>query len=131
MSKKRRTVSVDFDGVLHSYVQPWVAAHIIPDPPVEGAIRWLHDTAQKFDVCILTTRARTWRGRRAIRRWLKRCAGAGYYGFRGYRGIEEVKITYKKLPALIYVDDRGYRFDGSNFPTIQEVWSAKPWTRER
>ncbi len=31
---ERYTVAVDFDGVLHAYISPWVNAHTIPDPPV-------------------------------------------------------------------------------------------------
>lgn len=33
---KKQTVAFDFDGVIHSYVTPWVASEIIPDPPVRG-----------------------------------------------------------------------------------------------
>ena len=67
------TVCVDFDGVLHSYTTPWINAHTIPDPPVQGAIAWLATMLEKFDVVIFSTRCKTWRGRRAICRsscWL-------------------------------------------------------------
>lgn len=33
---KKQTVAFDFDGVIHSYVTPWVSSEIIPDPPVSG-----------------------------------------------------------------------------------------------
>ncbi len=49
---KRYSVAVDFDGVLHSYTTPWVNAHTIPDPPVEGAIAWLYAIGQRFDVIV-------------------------------------------------------------------------------
>lgn len=65
------TIAVDFDGVIHSYVSPWKAEHIIPDAPVEGAIDWLVRMLKHFDVVIFTTRGRTWRGRRAVRAWLR------------------------------------------------------------
>lgn len=127
----RMTISVDFDGVIHSYSSPWVNAHTIPDLPVEGAIEWLYDLLQNFDVVILTTRAKTWRGRLAIRAWLRRYAGALYYDCMGNRGIEDVVITYKKLPAVVYVDDRAYRFNGTDFPTIAALRGMKPWGKMR
>ncbi len=38
-----------------------------------------------------------------------------------------VTIGAAKPPALVYVDDRGWRFTGSNFPTVEEIHAAKPW----
>ena len=38
---------------------------------VEGAIEWLHQMVQKFNVVIYSTRCKTWRGRRAMRRSLE------------------------------------------------------------
>ena len=120
------TIAVDFDGVLHRYDTPWKAPHIIPDLPVYGAIDWLHEQIQHFDVVIFTTRARTWRGRRAVRQWLRRFAGIIYYDGMGYRGIEEVKITAHKPPALVYIDDRAWRFEGK-FPSVDEIHKVRPW----
>ena len=131
MAKRRRpTVSVDFDGVIHSYTSPWDKAHIIPDAPVGGAIEFLSKTLQKFDVVIISSRARTWRGRRAIRRWLRRHAGVGlWFEAMSFRGLEDVVVTAKKLPALVYIDDRAYRFTGSNWPTELEIEKLRPWNR--
>lgn len=131
------TVAVDFDGVIHRYDTPWIAPHVIPDEPVEGAIEWLHDMAQRFNVVVYTTRARTWRGRRAVRRWLR------YWSHPRYRwrpdpeegslvgarvGIRSVRVTAKKPPALIYLDDRAVRFTGpGSWPSVQDVHRALPW----
>jgi hypothetical protein len=49
---ERYTVAVDFDGVIHSYASPWVNAETIPDPPVDGAIAWLNEIADDFEVVI-------------------------------------------------------------------------------
>lgn len=122
-------VAVDFDGVIHAYTSPWVAAHVIPDGEVGGAILWLYDTIQHFDVAIFTTRGKTWRGRRAVRRWLQEKSGNLWYESPERRGLEDVTVTAKKIPALIYLDDRAVRFDGQNFPTVQQVHAARPWNK--
>lgn len=126
MSTKRYTVAVDFDGVLHRYDTPWIAPHIIPDEPVDGAIEWLITTIQKFDVVIFSTRCRTWRGRRAVRRWLREHAGACWNEGLGFPGLEEIRLSYEKPPALVYIDDRAWRFEGT-FPTVQQIHNARPW----
>ncbi len=115
----RYTIAVDFDGVLHSYVTPWIDATTIPDPPVEGAIEWLNGIARQFDVVILTTRGKTDAARQAVCGWLRK---------HGYEGTFP-EVTDRKVPALVYVDDRGWRFEGSNFPTADEVHQARPWNK--
>ena len=128
----RWTICVDFDGVLHQYTSPWRWAHTIPDPPVQGAMDWLHRMIQIFDVVILSTRCRTWRGRRAIRSWLHKHAGGRWNGEVGVSGIEDVKLSKTKPPALVYLDDRAIRFEGpGTFPTAIEIHKAAPWNRKR
>lgn len=120
MPSKRYTVAVDFDGVLHSYTSPWFAADVIPDPPVPGAIEWLRQISERFEVVIHTTRGDTSDSRAAIRKWLS------HYG---WEGAASVRITNEKVPALVYLDDRAIRFTGT-FPTADEVYKAKPWNKQ-
>lgn len=123
---ERYTVAVDFDGVLHAYLTPWVNAHTIPDAPIEGAIEWLWRTVQKFDVVIYSTRCKTWRGRRAVKAWLAKYSGNLYHESAASRGVEDVRLSYEKPPALVYLDDRAMRFEGV-FPTPQQIHIARPW----
>jgi len=127
MAKTRRTIAVDFDGVLHKYVSPWVAPHVIADGPVDGALPWLHQMIQTFDVVIFSTRCKTWRGRRAIRRWIREHSVDHHWSCTEARGLKFLRYSYKKVPGLVYVDDRAYRFEGSNFPTEKDVFRALPW----
>lgn len=127
LNNERYTVAVDFDGVIHRYVTPWVNAHTIPDGPIDGAIEWLAGAIQKLDVVIFSTRCKTWRGRMAIRAWLKKHSGmlwndspAAVYG------IGDVRLSYEKPPALVYIDDRAFRFQGI-FPSVTEIHQLKPW----
>ena len=129
---KRYTIAVDFDGVLHSYTTPWINAHTIPDEPVVGAIQWLWNMLQDFDVIIHSTRCKTWRGRIAVRRWLKQHAGNLYYECMVGPGLEDVILTHKKLPALVYIDDRAYRFMGpGTFPSVQAIHQLRPWNKPK
>ncbi len=115
------TVAVDFDGVIHSYVQPWVDHHVIPDPPVEGVIDWLNGIVKDFVVVIFTTRGSTDAGCTAVRDYLVQ---HGAHDWATY-----VVVTDKKPPALIYLDDRAYRFDGTNFPSAGDILRARPWNK--
>lgn len=117
---ERYTVAVDFDGVIHSYTTPWERADIIPDPPVEGAIEWLLEIAKKFQVVIFTTRAATTAGRLAVLGWLR---------MRGVH-VQEDEITSEKPAALIYLDDRAWRFEGpGTFPSAEQIHAARPWNK--
>ena len=119
---KRYTIAVDFDGVIHSYVSPWVDAHLIPDPPVDGAIEWLKQIAESFDIVIFTTRGKTDEGRWAVRRYIQEHGD--------WPEALSLQVTDSKPPALIYLDDRAYRFGGpGTFPTADEIHQARPWNK--
>lgn len=119
---KKYTICVDFDGVIHSYISQFDPDNI-PDPPVEGAIEFLTDMWEEFNVVIHTTRAELGTNRRMIRDWLKK------WGL--HRDIAEfITITDKKQAALIYLDDRAIRFKGpGSFPTVRAIHQAKPWNK--
>lgn len=116
----RYTLAVDFDGVLHSYVSGWHGAHVCPDPPVPGAIDWLNGIVDHFDVVILTTRGDQPGGNAAVLAYLRA---------HGYTG-PDLTVTSHKIPALLYVDDRGWRFTGDNFPSAADIHAARPWNKE-
>lgn len=123
---RKRTIAVDFDGVLHWYTSPWVNEYTIPDPPVPGAIEWLREMEQSFEVVILTTRGRTWRGRRAVLQWLWK-HGVHAPGAEMWSDLK-FKVTHNKPPALVYLDDRAMRFAGV-FPTADDIHRARPWNK--
>ncbi len=113
---EKRTIAVDFDGVIHSYINPFNEFQL--DPPTEGAIEWLHDMIEAFNVEILTTRARSAHGATTIRRWMDR------------NGAPNLPITSQKGMAIVYLDDRAMRFEGI-FPTAKEIFAAaKTWNRK-
>lgn len=95
VSKKRETIAIDFDGVIHSYKQRWTG-DVPEDPPMEGVEEALKSLKEKgWRLVILSTRKVPY-----IKDWLVK------YNLDQY--IDD--ITNQKIPAKIYIDDRGYRF---------------------
>lgn len=113
---ERHTVAVDFDGVIHSYLSGWQGAAVIPDPPVPGAIEFLNELIQHYELVIFTTRAGHEGASAAIMAYLLE------HGFTG----EYVEITNEKGPAIFYLDDRAWRFKG-RWPTMNQIRRAYPW----
>ncbi len=72
ITKPKKILLLDFDGVLHEYSSGWKGARNIPDPPVSGALEFLVEAIKYFDVCIYSARSRQFGGKRAMRKWLKK-----------------------------------------------------------
>lgn len=130
------TIAIDFDGVIHSYTSGWQGTHVIPDPPVPGAIEFLAylcgDGVNAVAV-IFSSRAKTWRGRWAIRAWLREHSGSYWQESWAFQGIESIKVTAVKPAAVVYIDDRAQRFEGE-FPnldrkSIDHLVERKPWNK--
>lgn len=116
---RRKTLVVDFDGVLHSYRSGWKGPTVIPDPPVDGALDFLARAVERFEVAVLSSRSREAGGIDAMKQWL------------ADHGLAEVVLSRlrfprTKPPAHVYLDDRGWRFEGS-FPTLDAIDAFEPW----
>ena len=129
-------ICVDFDGVIHSYSSGWKGVAVITDPPVPGAIEWLEQNlpvpecicamAQKHEgpiVQIYSSRSKSWRGRRAMKKWLVKHGMHPSYISEGI-----LKFPTKKPAAYLTIDDRAICFTGS-FPSSEEMINFKPWNK--
>lgn len=99
-------IALDFDGVLHSAPKRYDGKTDPSGPPVEGALSFCRVAAEQgYRLVVFSTRVALGdvRDRVAVGAWLRE------HGFRPY--IQN--ITGQKVHAHLYVDDRGYRFDGS------------------
>jgi len=97
----KKTIAIDFDGVIHKYSEGWKNGEIY-DIPNEGAIESITKLIQTgYRVVIFTCRESEQFSE--IKEWLQR---------RGinYPTLQKIEITNKKPIALIYIDDRGMRF---------------------
>ena len=121
--RHRRTLAIDFDGVIHSYASGWRGPLEIPDPPVDGAIEWLVQASERFDLAITTVRAAHPGAIEAMKAWLRR------HGL-PERVLERLRFPLHKPPAEVYIDDRGWRFEGT-FPSFELLGELEPWTRKK
>ena len=122
---RRQDICVDFDGVINSYESGFTKIDDLPDAPVKGAFKWLLSmNASGYDVNILSTRSSDRRGLAAMKAWFIE------HGWRMNTDGEPEYLLFptKKPPALIYIDDRGYCFDGT-FPTAHFIRTFKPWNK--
>lgn len=127
MSEFRKTVCLDFDGVVHQYTRPWTRANEIRDPIMPGAIQFmLTMLAAGWRVCIHSTRCHQPYGMQSIEKWLYNQVGQAWYETPAGPGIEDVEVVAEKPPAILYIDDRGFRFEGV-FPTLEYMEKFQPW----
>ncbi|MBN8613004.1 MAG: hypothetical protein J0L92_20600 [Deltaproteobacteria bacterium] len=116
---RRKTLVVDFDGVLHSYVSGWRGPTSVPDAPVDGAFRFLETAVERFEVAVLSSRSREAGGIDAMKDWLRE------HGLPEHV-LGQLRFPRTKPPAHVYLDDRGWRFEGT-FPSLDAIDAFEPW----
>lgn len=121
-------LSLDFDGVIHSYVSKWINPHTIPDPPVPGALQFMRDATEVFRVCIYSTRSETRQGRTAMGDWLSKWVAIETDP--PYEWLNLIEFPESKPPAFVGIDDRVITFKGS-WPAISELRNFTPWNKPR
>jgi hypothetical protein len=118
----KQTIAVDFDGVLHKYIRPWRGEQVIPDGPSDGARDAIEKLRQTFRVVVYSVRATMPAGVQAIRLWL------------ATHEIVVDDVVAEKPKAVLYVDDRGFRFDGDWKKVLTFASKPKnlaPWNEEQ
>lgn len=138
---------LDFDGVIHSYSSGWKGASVIPDPPVPGALEFIREAVDAFDVKIFSSRSHQWGGKRAMKRWLRehysnlywRVADTEVMAFThadinddawewGAHIVQRIGFPWFKPPAMVTLDDRAITFTGS-WPALADLHTFKPWNK--
>jgi hypothetical protein len=127
----RPILSIDFDGVIHSYTTKWQGADVIPDPPVEGAMRFLWDATEHFRVCIFSTRSHQPGGIAAMKAWLRKHF-LDHWAADMTQALDkfedDIEWPTTKPPALVMIDDRAVCFEGQ-WPDIEKLRAFKPWNK--
>lgn len=104
----KKTVCLDFDGVLHAYSKGWQDGSIY-DEPMPGALDAVRKLSKRFTLVVQTSR----KNLPDVVLWLEK------------HGFPDLHVTNEKPPALVYVDDRGLRF-ASWEQTIADVATLLP-----
>lgn len=121
------TLSVDFDGVLHSYSSGWKGADVIPDPPVPGALQFLKDASEHFAVAIFSSRTHQTGGLAAMKKWLMKAVLDWDQGD-GEPWFANIQWPETKPAAFLAIDDRAICFDGV-WPDPKALLGFKPWNK--
>lgn len=121
----KKTLCLDFDGVIHSYTSGWQGHATIEDPPVPGAIEFMYDALKTFKVAIYSSRSSSPAGIDAMRAYIElHCKAAGFdYGQPWWLQLE---WPINKPSAWVTIDDRAITFTGV-WPSMAELVNFKPW----
>lgn len=127
----RYDIACDWDGVIDSYVTGHKGRpDIFSDPPVPGAMAWLTELHMKGkSVVIHSTRLEhhdevlAVEIEVAMKRYLvsNGCPPDVVHGLAFWSGEGKPR-------ARVYIDDRGYRFEGT-FPSVDELDKLDVWNR--
>lgn len=143
---------LDFDGVIHSYSSGWKGASVIPDPPVPGALEFILEAVDQFDVQIFSSRSHQWGGKRAMKNWLRQAFREMFYASAaiqdsagnpaswthadidedawdwGAHIVQRIGFPWFKPPAMVTLDDRALTFTGT-WPALDDLRGFKPWNK--
>jgi hypothetical protein len=122
-------LSLDFDGVLHRYSSGWQGHAIISDRPTDGAMEFLKEVTEHFDVHICSVRSNYEDGRAAMRRWLTVCLINTFGEDIAIDILSHVEFPSGKPSASVIIDDRAIQFQGT-WPTVGELKAFTPWTKK-
>lgn len=91
----KKSLSIDFDGVIHDYKNPLKDRRM--GEPHLGCKQAMKKLAKKYRLYIYTVKAQKPEGKKLVEDWLK------------YYGIPYTEVTAIKPNAEVYIDDRAYR----------------------
>lgn len=123
-----KTLALDFDGVIHSYVSGWKHAGVCEDPPVPGAMAALQEYVKKYTVCIFSSRSADMDGIEAMKRYIRLNLVDEFGDSVGLHIFSKLKFPMDKPPTHLTIDDRGFQFNGE-FPTVEYIEEFKPWNK--
>lgn len=128
----KKTICIDFDGVIHSYTSGWCGADVITDLPVPGAIDFLKEATKHFTVAIFSSRNHQPGGKDAMKNFITYWATNkpnNNVSWVDVSWVDLLTFPTEKPAALVTIDDRAIPFKGT-FPTIEEIKGFKPWNKK-
>ena len=111
-----RTLCLDFDGVLHGYRNGFTPGAAPDDNAVEGAVAFVRWAMQRgYKIVVQSARFDRRENFEYVRHWLMT------HGF----PTAFMELVSEKPKASLYVDDRGFRFEGpQSWDVLKEMLSV-------
>ncbi len=109
MQRKRKTICLDFDGVIHQQLPPWRGREHVSGGLIPGAIDAIEQLKRKYTVVVYSGRCCTESGIAAIQAWLKQ------------HDIRVDAVCSHKPYADVFVDDKGVTYSGDWMQTIIDI----------
>lgn len=137
MAGRKPILCLDFDGVIHSYASGWRGAAVVPDDPVPGAMEFILEAREHFDVAVYSSRSGQPGGIAAMKGWMvvqmlaisQEAGGHHDFGEETVAGVvESLSWPTEKPAAMVTLDDRAITFTGV-WPQIDELRAFRPWNR--
>ena len=127
MGRDNLILAADFNGVIHDH-QGKAGFCEAGSPEIPGAITWLKEISETYDVFLVSASfskapfvvaARAWLEAKGVPRpWLTPVPV----------GRSRITLTPFKPACVMFIDDRGFQFVGT-FPTLEAIQAFKPWNR--
>lgn len=133
-----KTIIIDFDGVIHSYVSKWTKASEVNDLPVPGAMGALVELSCHFKVAIISSRSHQVGGIEAMRSYIRRHLVSSFEDYpcdakpelMAANIINRLEFPLHKPAATVTIDDRALQFDGDwSKITPERITNFKPWNK--
>lgn len=122
LRKTKPILSLDFDGVCHSYTSGWQDIDVLPDDPVEGLFEFLEEANEEFTIQIFSTRSREEAGIQAMKDWFVEHTGDSEI-------LDILEFPSDKPLASVGLDDRVLTFAGE-WPDVQDLVDFEPWNKQ-
>ena len=107
---KRKTLAVDFDGVIHRYSKGFQGLENAYDPPMDGAQETLQRLKDKgYMLKIMSSRPAL-----VIEEWLDKYDMTDLFD----------EVSNRKFAATVYLDDRGFHF--TDWESVEEKLAKHP-----
>jgi hypothetical protein len=137
---KKLIICIDFDGVVHDYMDGWQGETVIGGNAVPGFFDWAIKAREHFALVIYSSRSKTPEGIAAMKKWLSEQLGIWrketVYATEGQADIllmtDDFSFAAVKPAAWLTIDDRALCFNGNwadrNF-SVEAMRSFKPWNK--
>lgn len=122
-------IVLDFDGVIHHYLQPWTHATDVRDGPTPGVIEWIIINSAKVRIHIHSSRSHQDGGiyamQKAVYKWIHLVLSNHH---ETQMVMDRLIFPEHKPPAILSIDDRGFCFRGQ-MPPLEAIRSFRPWNK--